>query len=84
MPVVVAEQQAALDLAADAAQGGGRGAATLLSAVSYLRGHIHQLSFVKGIDDVFIIAAILTIAGFVPSFFLKKGGGGGGMAMAAE
>jgi len=67
-----------------AAQTGGSVAATRSSAVSYLHGHIQQLSFVKGIDDVFIIAAILTIAGVVPSMFLKKGAGSGGMAMAAE
>lgn len=67
-----------------AAQMGGSVAATRSPALSYLHGHIQQLSFVKGIDDVFIIAAVLTIIGVIPSAFLKKGAAAGGPRVAAE
>jgi EmrB/QacA subfamily drug resistance transporter len=52
---------------------GGTVASTRSVAISYLYGHVQKLAFVKGIDDVFLIAAGLTLLGVVPSMFLKKG-----------
>ena len=63
---------------------GGSVKATQASALSYLNGHIQQLAFVKGVDDLFMIAAGLTIFGVVPAMFLKKGTAPAGPAAVAE
>ena len=41
----------------------------------WLKGTLAQLAYVKGIDDIFIIAAALTLFGLIPALFLKKGEG---------
>jgi EmrB/QacA subfamily drug resistance transporter len=45
--------------------------AKTLGAVT-LQGLVQESAFVKGIDDIFMIASILTIFGLVPALFLKK------------
>lgn len=39
---------------------------------AYLKGLISQAAFVKGIDDIFLIASFIMISGVLPAFFLKK------------
>ena len=54
--------------------GGGQAAtaqAKTLGSVT-LQGLIQESAFVKGLDDVFIIASILTILGLLPAIFLEK------------
>ena len=51
--------------------GGGAGGHT--AAISYLFGLVQKLAYVQAIDDVFIVAAALTLIGVVPALFLKKG-----------
>lgn len=62
----------------------GGGAVGKGGALAYMSGLIAQQSFVAGIDDIFIVASIVTLLGFIPAFLLKKGGsdGPGPMAMA--
>lgn len=55
-----------------AAQAGGSVAATRSGALAQINAQIQQLSFVKGIDDLFIIASVLTVLGVIPAIFLKK------------
>jgi hypothetical protein len=55
-----------------AGQAAGRSA-----ALARLQSEIARLAFVKGIDDVFIIAAGLVLLGLIPALFLKRGSGGG-------
>ena len=52
------------------AGGGAKGA---MVAQAYLRGVVAKTAFVRGIDDVFIVAAILIGVGVIPALFLKKG-----------
>lgn len=42
-------------------------------ATAYLDGVVSKQAFVQGIDDIFILAAILTVVGVIPALFLKKG-----------
>ena len=58
--------------------------ATRSSALAYLNGQVQKLAFVKGIDDLFIIAAVLTLIGVIPSLFLNKGVVAKGPNVAAE
>jgi len=54
--------------------GGGQAAlmqAKTLGAVT-LYGLIQESAFVKGLDDIFMVASILTISGLLPALFLKK------------
>jgi EmrB/QacA subfamily drug resistance transporter len=37
-----------------------------------LQGVVQETAFVQGIDDIFMIASILTICGLLPAIFLKK------------
>jgi EmrB/QacA subfamily drug resistance transporter len=58
---------------------GSRGKAV---AAAYIQGTITKVSYVQGIDDVFVLAAVVTLIGLVPAFFLKRGEKKG--AVAAE
>jgi EmrB/QacA subfamily drug resistance transporter len=60
-----------------AAGSGGVQTADRSAALAWLQSDIARLAFVKGIDDVFIIAAGLTLLGLVPAIFLKRGKGPG-------
>jgi len=54
--------------------GGGQAASAqvkTLGAVA-LKGLIQQSAFVKGLDDVFMVASIITIIGLLPAVFLQK------------
>ncbi|CEP68479.1 Tetracycline resistance protein TetB/drug resistance transporter [Moorella glycerini] len=44
-------------------------------AAAYLQGIIARTAFVRAIDDVFIIAALIVLVGLLPAFFLQKGSG---------
>lgn len=56
--------------------GGGTVTAQVKSlGVAYLQGVISQMAFVKGIDDIFVVASVITLAGIVPALFLKRGSG---------
>jgi hypothetical protein len=41
-------------------------------ATAYLQGTVAKHAFVQGIDDVFLIAAGLTVFGIIPALFLKR------------
>jgi hypothetical protein len=41
-------------------------------ALAYIQGIVVKAAFVNAIDDVFIIAAAVTLAALVPALFLKK------------
>jgi EmrB/QacA subfamily drug resistance transporter len=58
---------------------GSRGKAVV---AAYIQGTITKASYVEGIDDVFVLAAVVTLIGLVPAFFLKRGAKKG--AVAAE
>ncbi len=64
-----------------AAFGGGQ--AGQVGALSVISGLVAQQSFVGGIDDVFIIAAGISLVALIPAFFLKRGGGAAGPARMA-
>ena len=56
--------------------GGGAAAAQAQSlGTIYLQGVVAQTAFVRGIDDIFLIAAGFALAGVIPAFFLQKGSG---------
>jgi len=61
--------------------GGARGRGL---ALAFLQGQALKTGFVNGIDDVFLITAVITAIAFVPALFLKrpKGGARPGGAMA--
>jgi len=40
--------------------------------LSYIQGIITQISYVKAIDEVFILASAITVIGIIPILFLKK------------
>ena len=63
-------------------QTGGAIRAGSSQALLYLQGQIQRLAFVRGIDDVFIVAAALTLFGLLPALFLKRGKRVGPMAPA--
>ncbi len=42
------------------------------AAIAYLQGLVAKQAFVRGIDDVFLIAAGLTVFGIIPALFLKR------------
>ncbi|MGI9861188.1 DHA2 family efflux MFS transporter permease subunit [Moorella naiadis] len=44
-------------------------------ALAYLQGIIARTAFVRAIDDVFIVAALIILVGLLPAFFLQKGSG---------
>lgn len=58
--------------------GGATGLQGNTVATAYLAGLLSQAAFTRGVDDVFVLAAIVTLAGVIPAFFLEKGGGRGG------
>jgi EmrB/QacA subfamily drug resistance transporter len=39
---------------------------------AYLEGAVAQAAFIRGIDDVFIMAAVITLFGVIPALFLKR------------
>ncbi|MDN5362349.1 DHA2 family efflux MFS transporter permease subunit [Moorella sp. Hama-1] len=57
--------------------GGGAAAAAQAQSLGtiYLQGVVAQTAFVRGIDDIFVIAAVFALAGVIPAFFLRKGSG---------
>lgn len=57
---------------------GGNPAASTKAGASMLSGLISETAFVKGLDDVFIIASIIVIFGLIPALFLKPGQSTGG------
>jgi EmrB/QacA subfamily drug resistance transporter len=42
-------------------------------ALAYMQGLVGKAAFVDAIDDVFIVAAVITLVALVPALFLKKG-----------
>ncbi len=56
---------------------GGATAATQAKGMGtvYLQGVVAQAAFVRGIDDIFVIAALFALAGVIPAFFLQRGSG---------
>jgi EmrB/QacA subfamily drug resistance transporter len=62
--------QAAMGTVSSALGGGARGRA---GALAWLQGQVAKLSFVGGVDDVFVAAAAFTLLALVPAFFLKRG-----------
>lgn len=58
--------------------GGGGQAAAQLKAVgaSTLKGLVQESAFVKGLDDIFMVASIITIVGLLPALLLRKQGNG--------
>ncbi|MGO8692694.1 MAG: DHA2 family efflux MFS transporter permease subunit [Rectinemataceae bacterium] len=49
--------------------GGGRGHEI---ALAYLKALVTQDSFINGIDDVFVAAAVFTVVALIPALFLKR------------
>jgi EmrB/QacA subfamily drug resistance transporter len=39
---------------------------------AYLEGYVAQTAFIRGIDDVFIIAAVIALVGVLPALFLRR------------
>jgi EmrB/QacA subfamily drug resistance transporter len=56
-----------------AAYGGGVAGQT--GALSVIRGLVAQQAFVRGIDDIFIVAAGISLVALIPAVFLKRGTG---------
>lgn len=44
-------------------------------ALAYLQGIVTQTSFVRALDDIFVLMALLVLVGLLPSLFLEKGSG---------
>jgi hypothetical protein len=42
-------------------------------ALAYIQGLVGKAAFVDAIDDVFVVAAVITLVALVPALFLKKG-----------
>ncbi len=61
----------------------GGGAKGNIMAMGYIQGLVAKTAFVRAIDDVFIVAALIIAVGIVPAFFLKKGSPKGPGAAAA-
>lgn len=57
--------------------GGAISAQVKLLGTAYLEGIVARAAFVKGIDDVFIIAAAVTLFGVIPALFLRNDRGPG-------
>jgi EmrB/QacA subfamily drug resistance transporter len=55
------------------AGGGARGS---LRGLAWLQGQVAKLSFVAGVDDIFIAAGFFTVFGILPALFLKRSGEG--------
>lgn len=53
----------------------GGGAAGQSGALAIINGLVAQKSFVNGIDDIFIVAAGISLIALIPAFFLKRGTG---------
>ncbi len=51
---------------------GGSASAAKVYGVTIVKGYIAQASFVRALDDLFVIAAVLSLIGAVPALFLKK------------
>ncbi len=75
---------AAVGLIARMSAAFGGGARGHSATISYLFGIVRKLGYVQGIDDVFIVAAALTLIGVVPALFLKKGVPRGPMGAAEQ
>jgi EmrB/QacA subfamily drug resistance transporter len=73
--------QQTLATAAAAVGGGARGR---IGALAWLQGQVSKLSFVAGVDDIFIAAGIFTLLAILPALFLKRGSGGQQTRAAAE
>jgi EmrB/QacA subfamily drug resistance transporter len=58
--------------------GGVSGSQLRMLGSAYLEGIVAQSAFVKALDDVFVIAAAITLFGVVPALFLKRVQGSGG------
>ncbi|HUZ17863.1 MAG TPA: DHA2 family efflux MFS transporter permease subunit [Spirochaetia bacterium] len=70
---VTTTNAAAVDLLNRTGAAFGGGAAGHTAAIAYLFGLVQKLAYVSAIDDVFIVAAGLTLIGLVPALFLKRG-----------
>lgn len=55
-----------------AAMFGGSTATAKAYGVTIAQGYIAQASFVRALDDIFVIAAVIALIGVIPAFFLKK------------
>jgi EmrB/QacA subfamily drug resistance transporter len=53
-------------------------------ATAYLQGMVAQAAFVRGIDDIFLIAAGFALAGTIPALFLRKGQDGVRLGLTGE
>ncbi|MGB9860365.1 MAG: MFS transporter, partial [Moorellaceae bacterium] len=62
---------------AEAYLGGGlvTGSQVKTLALAYLQGIVTQTSFVRALDDIFVLMALLVLVGLLPSLFLEKGSG---------
>jgi EmrB/QacA subfamily drug resistance transporter len=54
----------------------GGGARGRIGALAWLQGQVSRLSFVSGVQDIFIVAGIFTVLGILPALFLKPGSSG--------
>lgn len=52
--------------------------------LAYLQGIVAQASFVRALDDIFVLMAALALTGLLPSLFLEKGSGGARPGLGAE
>jgi MFS family permease len=50
----------------------GGGAGGHAAALSVVYGEVQELGYVQGIDDIFIVAAGLTVFAIIPALFLKR------------
>ncbi len=66
-------------LQAESFLGSGETAAAQAKSIgtAYLQGMVARAAFVRGIDDIFLIAAVIALTGVIPAFFLRKGAGAG-------
>ncbi len=51
---------------------GGSAATAKAYGVMIAQGYIAQASFVRALDDLFVVAAAIALIGVIPAFFLKK------------
>jgi EmrB/QacA subfamily drug resistance transporter len=61
--------QHALGTVSDAVGGGTSG---VIGGLAWLQSQASKLSFVSGIDDIFIVAGFFTLLGILPALFLKR------------
>jgi EmrB/QacA subfamily drug resistance transporter len=62
--------QHALATVSAAVGGGARGT---IAGLAWLQSQASKLSFVSGVDDIFIVAGFFTLFGILPALFLKRG-----------